>query len=314
MFSYFGHLFLTTLYAYFGLTCRFIRNAPGIRHCIDLVNSILLAALRTGPLPKHVAFIMDGNRRFAKHKKIPVEGGHSVGAARLVKILTACYNLKIKEVSVYAFSIENFNRSEEEVKNLFNLLRDRLTTVTSDDNQSALDMGQIKIRVIGNKSMIPEDILKDLEEIEEKKKHYTGGILNICAPYTSRDEICYSLQQITSDASDGNIENVAVIDSDYVRDRFYYGPDSAHVDLLVRTSGVTRLSDYLLWQCNENSTIHFTGTLWPDFTSIELLRILVDWSFNRFLNLDDPESSQIFKSVPLDTLQKPPPLATVTKN
>ena len=86
MFSYFGHLFLTTLYAYFGLTCRFIRNAPGIRHRIALVNSILLAALRTGPLPKHVAFIMDGNRRFAKHKKIPVEGGHSVGAARLVKV------------------------------------------------------------------------------------------------------------------------------------------------------------------------------------------------------------------------------------
>lgn len=136
----------------------------------------------------------------------------------------------------------------------------------------------VKVCLIGNRSMIPKDILKDLEEIEEETKNNTDGRLNICAPYTSRDEILHSVKCITEQK-----KKEIRLTEESLSENFYYGKESRPVDILVRTSGHLRLSDYLLWQCNENSSIYFVDILWPDFNSWNLFPILFDWSFNRLL-------------------------------
>lgn len=285
---------------------------PVIAYVLAFMKDLLIAAIKTGPVPKHIAFIMDGNRRYAKNRSIKLRDGHSAGAETLINTIDLCYRLGIEHVTIYAFSIENFNRSQQEVDTLFELLKDKLKFLSEFDDSYA-NINKIKIRIIGNKSMIPEDLLTDLELIEKKTSAIeTNRVLNVCFPYTSRDDITAAIAKVTELRMNNEIDEINV---ETIKNNMYLGPDCPDLDILVRTSGQYRLSDFMLWQANNNCTIKFTDKLWPDFGFIDLVLILLNWSFNKSIQSDNnailglkPNADNLIvvKSI-LNELPPPPP-------
>lgn len=203
-------------------------------------------------------------------------------------MLNVSFHVGIEQVTIYAFSIENFNRPQEEVNTLFSLLRDKLKILV-DNDESYANLHKIKIRIIGNRSLIPNDILVDLEAIEAKSNQVpTTKVLNVCFPYTSRDDITQAIKGIASTVQNHELE-AEKISLKILTDNMYFGPDSYPLDILIRTSGYTRLSDFMLWQCGYNCTIEFVNTLWPDFKSLSMVSILLKWSYYRTIQLQEQE-------------------------
>lgn len=227
---------------------------------------------------------MDGNRTYARTNNLSLKEGHMAGAESLVHVLDTCYRVGVRHVTIYAFSIENFNRSQEEVDTLFALLRERLKLL-SDNEQSYAMYNKVKIKIIGNRSMIPKDILDDLVSIEHKTAHNATKVLNVCFPYTSRDDITHSMKSCIAKTMNSDITK-ADIDLNMLVSSMYYGPDTPPLDILVRTSGQTRLSDFMLWQCNYNCTIEFVDVLWPDFAFTAMVKVLVKWGYYKTLQLE----------------------------
>ncbi|KAK6197316.1 cis-prenyltransferase [Scheffersomyces amazonensis] len=295
-----------------------LSNFPLLTYVISFLQDFIIGVLNTGPIPKHIAIIMDGNRRYAKQNNLALKDGHTAGAEALVNVLDVCFRTGVEHVTIYAFSIENFNRSKEEVDTLFSLLRDKLKMI-SEHEDSYARFNKIRVRIIGNKSYIPTDILQDLESIEETTKNATSKkTLNVCFPYTTRDEIVYSIKSIINKVNNGEIESKDKIDSKIIADNFYFGPDTPPLDILIRTSGHTRLSDFLLWQSNYNSTIEFVDTLWPEFKFFAMTSILLKWSYYRTLQLEalsimgaKNEDDLDIKINLLKQLPKHPPYASV---
>lgn len=187
---------------------------------------------------------MDGNRRFANKSKIKRHEGHVKGFEKLSETLQWCLDLGIKEVTVYAFSIENFKRSKDEVDSLMQLAREKFNRLLEERDK--LNERGIKIKIIGNLKLLPKDICQKIAEAMLLTKNNKAAILNIAFAYTSRDEITTSIKSIN-----GGLNN-HVIDVDDISQSLLkgalYTSDSPEVDLLVRTSGEKRLSDFLLWQ------------------------------------------------------------------
>ncbi|KAF7273284.1 hypothetical protein GWI33_014005 [Rhynchophorus ferrugineus] len=200
--------------------------------------------LACGPVPRHIAFIMDGNRRYAKKKQIDKAVGHSRGFEKLSECLRWCLELNIKEVTVYAFSIENFKRSKEEVDALMELARSKFTKLF-EEKDKLMENG-ICIRVIGNLSLLPEDIRKLIAKAMILTKDNNKAILNVAFAYTSREEMTHSIQTIVEGVKNGDIVKED-IDEDLISNCLYTNL-SPNPDLLIRTSGEVRLSDFLLWQ------------------------------------------------------------------
>ncbi|KAG5418317.1 SRT1 [Candida metapsilosis] len=299
----------------------FVLKFPLIGYIIGFFEDYVISIVRTGPVPKHVAMIMDGNRTYAKKHRLPLKEGHFAGANALVKVLECCYKVGIEQVTIYAFSLENFNRTKEEVDTLFGLLRDKLKMI-SDYEDSYARYNKVRIRIIGNRGFIPPDILKDLEYIEEVTKNKSSKkILNVCFPYTARDEITHAVRSVAKKRIEGKIQNRDEIDAKVIESNFYFGDDVPPLDILIRTSGHTRLSDFLLWQCNTNCTIEFPDVLWPDFGFISIMSILLKWSYYKTLQLEEeairgkePQVQNTVSTVLLKELPQPPPVATVTQN
>ncbi|ODQ81833.1 hypothetical protein BABINDRAFT_165352 [Babjeviella inositovora NRRL Y-12698] len=255
-----------------------------LKYAAEFAQRVLTHIIRTGPVPKHIALIMDGNRRFAKQNNLQLKDGHIAGAQSLAKmqVLEASYKFGIDTVTVYAFSIENFNRPKAEIDTLFGMLREKLQTL-NDSNFTGKE--GLRIRIIGNKGMIPEDILTDLMRIEDaSSKEYTYT-LNVCFPYTSRDDIANSIKTVLHKVDKGEL-SIDEIDQKVLYDNMYFGADSPHVDILIRTSGHTRLSDFMLWQSNYNSTIEFVDVLWPNFNFVRIAMVIVKWSYYKTLMLE----------------------------
>lgn len=231
-----------------------------------------------------------------------------------------CFKIEVQVVTIYAFSIENFNRSQDEVDTLFALLRDKLKLL-SQNEFSYTSVNKVRVKIIGNRSLIPKDILDDLVEIEESTNTPIAiKTLNVCFPYTSRDDIVHSMKSIASQYKSNEIHNVKHINQNILEGNMYMGPDSPPLDLLIRTSGHTRLSDFMLWQCNANCEVQFVNTLWPDFKFLSIVSILLKWSYYRTLELEQQsivgkqndlktsETVNILKSLP-----PPPPFASVNQ-
>ena len=216
---------------------------------------ILMKLIRCGEVPQHVGFIMDGNRRFARINKMDkVIDGHSKGFDKLAQTLQWCKDLDIDHVTVYAFSIENFKRSKEEVDSLLDLARDKFRRLLTEVDRIKAE--GVKIKVIGALHLLPADLRELIEEAEEKtfcpKAKRT---LNVAFAYTSREEITEAIRQsVNNDHGD-------------ISQHLY---EKKEVDLLIRTSGETRLSDFMLWQ-SAFAVTYFTEVLWPDFTVLNLL-------------------------------------------
>lgn len=296
----------------------FLSFIPGFSILEGAIQNMLINVLKTGPIPKHMSFVMDGNRRFAKNHNLPLKEGHRLGADALVRVLDCCFRAGVKHVTTYAFSIENFNRKTEEIDTIFSLLKYKLAIISSENQ--LCDLHNVKVKIIGNKSYLPEDILEDIEMVEERTKNHTKHILFIAFPYTSRDDMWYATDQVIEKISNNEI-TCGEINESLFENNFYYESNSEPVDILVRTSGHTRLSDYMLWQCHQDSVIEYPNTLWPDYKFYNTWFTIFKWSYYKTLMIQDAQIMQI-KKISKEELNKRykdlpkihPPFASVTKH
>ena len=213
-------------------------------------------------LPKHVAIIMDGNRRWAKEHHLDPKLGHREGAKVLERIVRDAKELGIQYLTVYAFSTENWKRTEDEVGALMLLLQKYL-----DDYSKRADTENIKVTVLGDISVLPEGMQKSIHLCEERTKQNNGIFFNIALNYGGRDEITKAVRQIARDVREGKIEPEQIKEEDISNHLYTKGqPDP---DLLIRTSGELRTSNFLPWQLVYSEFI-FLEKHWPDFTKEDL--------------------------------------------
>lgn len=221
-------------------------------------------------VPKHVAIILDGNGRWAKLKKMPRNYGHVQGSKNVEKICEEAYRMGIKYLTVYAFSTENWARPQEEVDALMKLLQSYLGTSIKTSMKN-----NMKVRVIGDISKLPEDMIKSIRELEEASKDNTGLNFQVAINYGGRDEM---LRAIKALARDVKAEKTKIDDIDEKMFEQYLDTSGIpEPDLLIRTSGEQRLSNFLLWQM-AYTEFYFTEVLWPDFDKKELLKAVEYYS------------------------------------
>ncbi|XP_056413405.1 dehydrodolichyl diphosphate synthase complex subunit DHDDS isoform X2 [Hyla sarda] len=242
---------------------------------LSLIERLCANVLKAGPMPKHVAFIMDGNRRYAQKCHVERQEGHSQGFEKLAETLRWCLNLGICEVTVYAFSIENFKRSKEEVDGLMELARQKFTRLLEEKDK--LQKHEVCIRVIGDLSLLPLDIQKLIAQAVLETKTYSKCFLNVCFAYTSRHEISNAVREVAWGVQEGLIEPSDV--SENLLDQCLYTSNSPDPDLLIRTSGEVRLSDFLLWQTS-HACLVFQSVLWPEYTFWNLCEAVLRYQYN----------------------------------
>lgn len=213
-------------------------------------------------LPKHIAIIMDGNRRWAKDHNQEPTAGHRKGAKVLEDIVRYANKIGIKHLSVYAFSTENWKRTKEEVGALMLLLQNYL-----DDFAKRIDTENIKINVLGDVSALSKGMQKSIYESQERTKNNTGIIFNIAFNYGGRAEIIKVVKELAQKAKNNEIE-AEDIDEEEI-EKYLYTKNQPDVDLLIRTSGEMRVSGFLLWQAAYAEYI-FLEKNWPDFTQSDL--------------------------------------------
>ncbi|XP_053695570.1 dehydrodolichyl diphosphate synthase complex subunit DHDDS [Sabethes cyaneus] len=220
----------------------------------------IIKILKAGAIPRHVAFIMDGNRRFARKENIEKAEGHSKGFDKLSETLQWCLDIGIEEVTVYAFSIENFKRSQDEVDSLLNLAKEKFNRLHRETDK--LRERGIRIRVIGNIGLLPVSVQKSIRTAVLETENNSKAFLNVAFAYTSRDEMTHSIRAVAKGVYAGQLCEDDI--DEHLLEQCMYSRECSKPDLLVRTSGEVRLSDFLLWQTS-SAVIYFTETLWPDF-------------------------------------------------
>lgn len=223
----------------------------------------------TEKLPQHMAIIMDGNGRWAKQKGMLRVFGHENGTTSVRKTVEACAKLGIKHLTLYAFSTENWKRPKTEVDTLMNLLIKSLKKELKTLNEN-----NIKLQAIGNIEQLPSSAFRELNEVIDKTKTNNRMVLTLALSYGSREEILNAVKTI-SDKVKNNIISIAEIDESIINQHLYTHnlPD---VDLLIRTSGEYRISNFLLWQI-AYAELYFIDVLWPDFTEDHLYEAIVSY-------------------------------------
>ncbi|KAI9673230.1 MAG: cis-prenyltransferase [Caeruleum heppii] len=330
-------------------TRKWLISSPPLQWALRQLRELLIGALRQGPVPQHVAFVMDGNRRFARSHQIETVEGHNLGFEALARILEVCYKSGVKVVTIYAFSVENFKRSKYEVDALMDMAKVKLSQLAQHGD--LLDRYGARIRILGQRELVKPDVLEAIDQAVEMTSRNGKAILNVCFPYTSRDEITTAIREtvvdhskpvperprsfseshisrniaarqrspsstsisppLTHSSSSSSISNVADSTSssttlhpdsppshdldDYpptifpdpeaitekTIDAHMYTAGNPPLELLVRTSGVERLSDFMLWQCHQNTEIVFLECLWPEFDLWNFLPVLVEWQWRK---------------------------------
>ncbi|MBP3750676.1 MAG: isoprenyl transferase [Prevotella sp.] len=213
-------------------------------------------------IPQHIAIIMDGNGRWAKERGQVRTAGHVEGVAALQRITADCCRLGVKYLTLYAFSTENWNRPDDEVAALMGLVLTHLT-------EELFDKNHVRMRVIGDRSRLPQAVREKLEWIENRTASYDVMTVTLAISYSSRWEITDAVKQIAEEVKEGKIAPDAITEetvSQHLNSSFQPDPD-----LLIRTGGELRISNYLLWQI-AYSELYFTPVYWPDFNNDELLK------------------------------------------
>ncbi|KAJ5595335.1 uncharacterized protein N7459_001543 [Penicillium hispanicum] len=371
---------------------KWVLASPPIEYAINSLKELLIGALRQGPIPQHVAFVMDGNRRFARSHGIETVEGHNLGFEALARILEVCYKSGVKVVTIYAFSIENFKRSKFEVDALMDMAKVKLSQMAQHGD--LLDRYGAKVRVLGRLDLLKPDVLAAVNKAVDLTSRNGDRVLNICFPYTSRDEITTAIRDTVEDYSnplqpaqsanaagrtpfseshiahniraqtlatkphDTNSDNESssaesstqeddsILKNDH-SNRIYesgssfsssttlhLGQQDGHspknaargnaadgkgpvflspetisrqtlsdhmltkgtppLDMLVRTSGVERLSDFMLWQCHENTEIVFLNVMWPEFDLWHFLPVLLGWQRRISKSRQNPDAEGNF--------------------
>ncbi len=214
-----------------------------------------------GNVPRHIAVILDGNRRYAGKLGIPKFKGHEKGFNKIRELLEWCMELGVKEVSLYCFSTENFKRDKDEIDYLFNLFRKKIGDFKKD---KLIHENKVRISVIGRSSMFPEDMQEKMKEVMEDTKNYDNYRLNLALAYGGRSEIVDAVKGLISSGKEVNEKSIG--------ENLYLADD---VDLLIRPGGEKRLSNFLLWQ-NSYAELYFSDKLWPEFSKEDLVKA-VGW-------------------------------------
>ena len=211
---------------------------------------------------------MDGNRRFAKNFELTLEAGHLFGRDKIEEVLDWCLELGIKVTTIYAFSTENFNRNEGEVKILMNLCKQELDRAATN---SRIHKNKVRVRIIGHLESLPEDTRQSAKHIMEATEKYDDYFFNIALAYGGREELIQAIQQIASDVEKGGLK-VQDISQKTVSSYLYTNglPDP---DLILRTSGEERISNFLLWQL-AYSELYFSDVFWPAFQKRDFLKAI----------------------------------------
>jgi len=208
-------------------------------------------------IPAHMAIIMDGNGRWARQHGLPRLKGHEAGAETVRCVIRYCRDAGIKVLTLYAFSTENWARPPAEVLGLMSLLKNFLR-----DNEPELHEHRVRLRVIGRRGDLESSIVRELERVERATAAYTGGQLILALSYSGRSELVQATRAIAEEVKRGALRPEAIDEATIAA--HLYAPDVPDPDLIVRTSGELRISNFLLWQC-AYSELYVTPVLWPDF-------------------------------------------------
>ena len=220
-------------------------------------------------MPKHIAIIMDGNRRWAKAKGKPASFGHKEGAKTLEKIVRYANKIGLEYITVYAFSTENWKRAEEEVKALMMLLQNYL-----DDYSKRADTENIRVKILGDISALSDGMQKSIIKCMERTKNNTGVTFNIALNYGGRDEIVRAVKEIVSQVEEGKIK-IDEINEEMITENINTKNETKQ-DMVIRTSGELRLSNFLPWQ-SVYSELLFIQKTWPEFNEEDLDNAILEY-------------------------------------
>ncbi len=233
----------------------------------------LMMEIKKNKLPKHLAIIMDGNRRYAKMEGYPPQKGHEMGKDKLEEVMEWSRELGIRVLTVFAFSTDNFKRPKEEVEHLMNLFAMDLNKLASDER---VHKNKIRINIIGRLDLLPEHVRKAAEEIMKKTEKYDRYFFNIAIGYGGREEITDAIKKIASDVKKGKIK-INEIDEEKVSSYLYTSSlPFPYPDLVLRTSGEERISNFLLWQL-AYSELYFADVYWPQMKKTDFLKAILSY-------------------------------------
>ena len=249
---------------------------PAPRYVADVVAETfreaserhLLQRVRGAPLPRHVGIIMDGNRRFAAGHSLLVEVGHVKGRDKLEELLDWCLEIGLRILTVYALSTENFSRPGSELQALMELFERSFREIATDER---VHRNHIRVRAFGDRTLLPAGVQESIELAEKATAAYSDYLYNVAIAYGGREEIVTAIQKLAQEVKDGRLAPEA-IDTAAVS-RYLYTADLPDPDLIFRTSGEERISNFLLWQ-SAYSELVFADVLWPGLTKMDFLRAI----------------------------------------
>lgn len=235
----------------------------------ELTTEELYLLIKGGVLPRHIAIIMDGNGRWAEKRGLSRIAGHREGIKSVREAATLCRELEIQALTIYAFSVENWRRPKKEVVTLMSLLEEYL-----QKEIDTLMENDIRFKTIGRIEQLPVSVIRWIRRTEEKTKENAKMILTLALSYSGRAEIVDAINMIIHDYKDGRLKDGNI--TEFVLSGYLYTNFLPEPDLLIRTSGETRLSNFLLWQI-AYAELYFTKTLWPDFRKRDMLLAILDY-------------------------------------
>jgi tritrans,polycis-undecaprenyl-diphosphate synthase [geranylgeranyl-diphosphate specific] len=227
----------------------------------------LIEEIKKGRIPHHIGIIMDGNRRFAKEVGVYTLKGHQKGALKIEDILDWCHEIDIKEITVYAFSTENFSRPPKEIKNLMDLFEQKFYEIAEDER---IHSNRIRVKALGKLELLPEKVRIAIKTAEEATKDYENLVFNVCIAYGGRSEIIEAFKKVAQKMKENTL-SIEDITEKTIKDHLYRaGPDP---DLIIRTGGEVRLSNFLLFQA-AYSELFFCDIYFPAFRKVDFLRVI----------------------------------------
>ncbi|MEM1936824.1 MAG: polyprenyl diphosphate synthase [Candidatus Caldarchaeum sp.] len=229
------------------------------------------------PMPSHIALILDGNRRWAQRHGWPSWLGHRAGADRVEDILSKILRLGVETVTLYVLSTENLRRNHEEVLELFRLIRERAARLKTNQD---IHRYRVKVKVLGRKEYLPEEVVAALNELEEATKTYGDHFLNLAIAYGGRVEILDAVKKIAHEVKTGSLNVDEITEETFEKHLYTSDVPNPEPDLIIRTSGEARISNFLLWQ-SAYSELVFQDVYFPDFRMIDLLRAVRTYQSRR---------------------------------
>lgn len=222
-------------------------------------------------VPRHVAVIQDGNRRFARNQGIETAVGHRLGADTTEQVLDWACDLGVRHITLYTFSTENFRRDREELASLFALFQEKFRAILKDER---VHRNHIRVQMIGDRSLLPDDLLATIDAAEEATRAYGDYFINVALAYGGRNEIVHAARSILGEVRRGALAPAA-INPDIVESHLHRGAPIPPVDLIIRTGNDSRTSNFLPWLANgHESAVYFCAPYWPAFRKIDLLRAM----------------------------------------